>query len=125
MKYRWKEKQLLKGLKNAINNHDEITEEHFNCMLELLNDIHSDKIILPEYNYEDMYEYFINGMEYISSDIFDRCIDIFGIVPDIDELYTKIKHSTITLKNKELICSCGNRIDRDYNAAINILKNAI
>ena len=28
------------------------------------------------------------------------------------------------LGNKELICSCGNHIDRDHNAAINILKNA-
>ena len=103
MKYRWKEKLLLKGLKNAINHNDKISEEHFNCMLALLNDIHADKIDLPDNNYQSMYDYYSNEMEYINADIFDRCVDIFGIVKDEDDLYTKIKHSNITLKNKELI----------------------
>ena len=116
MKYRWKEKELLKGLKNAVKNNDPDTEDNFNHMLSLLQDMHITEVPEPDSNpsYESLFDNYRDYMEYISDEVFDRCTDIFKIVNDEDEIFTQIKQSKINLSNHDLV-SLGHEIIEELN----------
>jgi len=103
MKYRWKEKELLKGLKEAIS-HDNIeTIENYEFMLSILRDINTSDIPTVTNNYNALLNHYTEDINCIEEPIFDKVLELYKIVNDEQELYDQEEPSKFDLKNKELV----------------------
>ena len=103
MKYRWDKNELNKRLLAAKESKDYDLLDNISYMLDLLEDMHDDKFANQNTDNEDLMIYYTDGIEKIADSTFDRCIDIFTIASNIDEIYTKVALSKINLSNKDLI----------------------
>lgn len=103
MKYRWKEKYLLKGLENAIKHNDIATIQNYESMLDMIRGKDYLEFDIPEPTYDELFKNYATDMEYIEDSIFDRCSSVFNIVNNEDEIFTNLVHTRFDINNKELL----------------------
>ena len=103
MKYKWKEKELLKGLKKAIQHESIETIENYEFMLSVLKDINTSDLPRVNNDFNSLYEHYIDNVDCIEDRIFDYVADMFRICNNDDELFEQYITPKMDLTNKELI----------------------
>ena len=108
MEYKWNKKEILKKLKQAMEENNINNMENFRVMLDIINntvDLHDMNTVKSDDNltYGQHKELYIRDLQFIDEGIFDYISSIFSIEKDIDKLFTIYKHDALDLNNKELL----------------------